>query len=257
MKAARPILVAWLAACIAACGVPPSSEPPPSAQPVLALPVVPKFSNAKPGDVAPSGWRVWQISRLKRPTEYQLVDYEGRTVVFARANASASGLVFPISVDLDVYPLLHWHWKVPALIDTADNTKRSTEDSPVRVVVAFEGDMSKLPFADRLFADQMRMLTQQEMPYALLMYIWENRAPVGTVIDNLHTGRIKMVVAGSGPMKVNQWHDVIRNVRDDYERAFKEKPPRVKSIGIMTDTDNTGATASAYYGDIQFLGAPR
>ena len=68
----------------------------------------------------------------------------------------------------------------------------------------------------------MRMLTRQEMPYALLMYIWENRAPVGTVIDNLHTGRIKMIVAGSGKMNVNQWHDVVRNVREDYERAFKE-----------------------------------
>jgi Protein of unknown function (DUF3047) len=160
-------------------------------------------------------------------------------------------------IDLAEYPLLHWQWKVPALIDGADNTQRATEDSPVRVVVAFDGDKSKLPFGDRLFADQMRMLTRQEMPYALLMYIWENRAPVGTVIDNLHTGRIKMIVAGSGKVKVNQWHDVIRNVREDYERAFKEPPPRVKSIGIMTDTDNTGSTASAYYGDIQFLRAPR
>ena len=257
MKPARRLLVSVAAALAAGCAAPPPAEQPPAPQAVLALPDVPKFSNAKPGDVAPSGWRVWQLSRLKRPTEYQLVDYEGRTVVFARANASASGLVFPISVDLDAYPFLHWHWKVPALIDGADNSKRSTEDSPVRVVVAFEGDMSKLPFTDRLFADQMRMLTQQEMPYALLMYIWENRAPVGTVIDNLHTGRIKMVVAGSGQVKVNQWHDVIRNVREDYERAFKEKPPRVKSIGIMTDTDNTGVLASAYYGDIQFLRAPR
>jgi hypothetical protein len=89
------------------------------------------------------------------------------------------------------------------------------------------------------------------------MYIWENRAPVGTVIDNLHTGRIKMVVAGSGEMKLGVWHDVLRNVREDYERAFKEPAPQVKSIGIMTDTDNTGATASAYYGDIQFLRGPR
>jgi hypothetical protein len=245
-----PLLLAALALC--AC----TSVPRPEA-PVVALPDVPKFSNAKPGDVAPSGWRVWQISGMKRPTEYQLVDYEGRTVVFARANASASGLIFPIAIDLAEYPYLHWQWKVPALIDGADNTRRATEDSPVRVVVAFDGDKSKLPFGDRLFADQFRMLTRQEMPFALLMYIWENRAPVGTVIDNLHTGRIKMIVAGSGDAKVGQWHDVLRNVRDDYERAFKEPVPVVRSVGIMTDTDNTGATASAYYGDIQFLRAPR
>lgn len=251
MTLARCLLLA-AAAALAGC-----ASSPPVDDAVLALPAVPRFSNAKPGDVAPSGWRVWQLSGLKRSTEYQLVDYEGRTVVFARANASASGLVFPISIDLAEYPWLHWHWKVPALINGADNTKRHAEDSPVRVVVAFDGDKAKLPFDDRLFADQVRMLTRQEMPYALLMYIWENRAPVGTVIDNLHTGRIKMIVAGSGDMKVGRWHDVVRNVREDYERAFKEPAPKVKSIGIMTDTDNTGESASAYYGDIQFLKSPR
>jgi hypothetical protein len=248
----RALVAAAAVAVAAGCAVAPRAP-----DGMVALPEVPKFSNAKPGDVSPSGWRVWQISGMKRPTEYQLVDYQGRTVVFARANSSASGLIYPLAIDLAEFPLLHWHWKVPALIDGADNTRRTTEDSPVRVVVAFDGDKSKLPFGDRLFADQFRMLTKQELPYALLMYIWENRAPVGTVIDNLHTGRIKMIVAGSGEMKLGEWHDVVRNVREDYERAFKEPAPKVRSIGIMTDTDNTGATASAYYGDIQFLRAPR
>jgi hypothetical protein len=244
----RAVAAAVLSCWLAACAVAPEREPE-----VLSLPAVPKFSNAKPGDVSPSGWKVWQLSGLKRPTEYELVDYQGRTVILARANASASGLIFPVSVDPNEYPLLHWHWKVPALIDGADNTKRTTEDSPVRVVVAFDGDKSKLSFDDRLFADQIRMFTKHEMPYALLMYIWENRAPVGTVINNVHTGRIKMIVAESGPTKVGVWQEVIRNVREDYKRAFGEDAPRIKSIGIMTDTDNTGSTASAYYGDIQFL----
>jgi hypothetical protein len=240
--------VAVLAGCAAAPTQPPDA---------VALPQVPKFSNAKPGDVSPSGWRVWQISGMKRPTQYELVDYQGRTVVFARASASASGLVYPVAIDLAEFPLLHWHWKVPALINGADNAKRHTEDSPVRVVVAFDGDKSRFSFEDRIFADQFRMFTKQELPYALLMYIWENRAPVGTVINNLHTGRIKMVVAGSGEMNIGEWHEVVRNVREDYQRAFGEPAPRVRSIGIMTDTDNTGETASAYYGDIQFLREPR
>lgn len=245
---AAAAVVAVLAGCAAAPPRPPDA---------VALPQVPKFSGAKPGDVSPSGWRVWQLSGMKRPTQYELVDYQGRTVVFARANASASGLIYPFAIDLAEFPILHWQWKVPALINGADNSRRHTEDSPVRVVVAFDGDRSRFSFEDRIFADQFRMFTKQELPYALLMYIWENRAPVGTVINNLHTGRIKMVVAGSGAMKLGEWHEVERNVREDYERAFGEPAPRVRSVGIMTDTDNTGETASAYYGDIQFLRAPR
>jgi hypothetical protein len=219
----------------------------------LQLPAVGKFSTEQPGEVLPSGWRVWQLSGLKRPTEYRLVDHEGRTVVLARSRAGASGLVFPLSLDLKEYPYLHWHWKVPALIPSADNTQRHLEDSPVRIVITFDGDKSKLPLDERLFADNFRLFTRQEFPYAILMYIWENRAPVGRVIDNVHTTRIKMIVADSGDEHLGRWRSETRNVYEDFKRAFGEEPPRIRSIGIMTDSDNTGADAEAYYGDILFL----
>jgi hypothetical protein len=243
----RPVAAVLAAAILAGCAVAPT---PPGDE--IALPAVGRFSAAQPGDTLPSGWRVWQISGLKRPTEYRLVDYEGRTVVFARSRASASGLVFPISVDLKAFPYLHWHWKVPALIPGADNTRRHTEDSPVRIVVAFDGDKSRLPLADRIFADQFKLFTQQEFPYAILMYIWENRAPVDSIIENLHTSRIRMIVAESGPNGLGEWREVTRNLYEDYRRAFGEEPPPVRSVGIMTDSDNTGASAEAYYGDIVF-----
>jgi hypothetical protein len=239
------------AALVAACAFEPAKPPA-----GIPLPAVGKFSSAKPGDVLPSGWRVWQLSNLKRPTQYRLVDHEGRTVVFARARGSASGLVLPISVDLREYPILQWRWNVSALIAGADNTRRHTEDSPVRIVIAFDGDKSRLPLEERLFADQFRAFTQQEFPYALLMYIWENRAPVGTVIENLNTSRIRMIVADSGEAKVGAWREHTRNVYEDYKRAFGEEPPRVRSIAIMTDSDNTGGDVEAYYGDIAFLKPP-
>ena len=142
---------------------------------------------------------------------------------------------------------------MPALIHRADNTRRATEDSPARIVIAFDGDRSKLPLDERLFADQFRMFTKQEFPYAILMYIWENRAPVGSVIENLHTSRIRMVVADSGETNLGTWRDQTRNLYEDYRRAFGEEPGRIKSVAIMTDTDNTGEEAEAFYGDITFL----
>jgi len=42
------------------------------------------------------------------------------------------------------------------------------------------------------------------------------------------------------------------NVLEDYRRAFGEEPPRVRSVGIMSDSDNTGERTVAYYGDISF-----
>lgn len=220
----------------------------------IALPYVKIFSKNKPNEDGklPDGWRRWTLSKFKKPTDYKLVDYNGRTVVKARAEASASGLVHKLDIDPREYPMLTWQWKTTALINTADNRTKHLEDSPVRVVITFDGDKDKLPLADRLFADNIRLVTKQELPYATLMYIWENKAPVDSVLANLHTSRIKMIVAESGTAKVGAWQDLKRNVYEDYRRAFGEEPGRVTSIAVMTDTDNTGESVQSYYGDIMF-----
>jgi hypothetical protein len=138
------------------------------------------------------------------------------------------------------------------VIPGADNTRKSTEDSPVRLVISFAGDLDKLPFDDRLFFDQIKGFTGQQLPYAALMYIWENRAPKNSIIPNPHTSRIKMVVAESGREKLGVWQDQSRDIYADFKRAFGEEPGRITSIGLMTDTDNTGENVHAYYGDMVF-----
>jgi hypothetical protein len=218
----------------------------------VTLPYVASFSDSAPGEALPQGWQPWTLSKLKKPTQYQLVSQDGRTVIKASAHASASGLVHPIEVNPGTYPLLSWRWKVYELIQGADNSRKQSEDSPVRVVVSFEGDIDKLKMEDRLFFDNIHLFTGQQLPYATLMYIWENRAPMGSVIANRHTSRIKMIVAESGRDKLGYWQEVTRNLREDYLRAFGEEPGRITAIGIMTDTDNTGANIHAYYGDISF-----
>lgn len=218
----------------------------------IALPYVKLFSDNEPGVKLPTGWQPWTLSRFKKSTEYKLIDTEGRTAVQANAASSASGLAHKLDLDPREYPLLSWQWKVDELIKTADNTTKHLEDSPVRVVVSFAGDIDSLPLGDRMFFDNVRLLTRQQLPYATLMYIWENRAPRDAVLPNLHTSRIKMIVAESGRDKLGSWQDITRNVVEDYRRAFNEEPGRITAIAVMTDTDNTGEMAHAWYGDIVF-----
>ncbi len=52
------------------------------------------------------------------------------------------------------------------------------------------------------------------------------------------------------------WFEEERNLYEDYQLAFGSEPPLVIGIGIMTDTDNTGERAVAYYGDITLLREP-
>jgi Protein of unknown function (DUF3047) len=211
------------------------------------------FSRAEPGEKLPEGWYPWILSRFKRSTEYRLVHSdEGRVVVRALSDGAASGLIKNLDIDPARTPWLSWRWKVPALIGSADNTRRDAEDSPARIVVTFDGDVEKLDFEERAIASRVKALTGREMPYATLMYIWENRRPVGEVIASAHTGRVHMLVAESGPAREGQWMQLARNVEADFRRVYGEAPGRIRSIGILTDTDNTGEKSRAYYGDIRF-----
>ena len=55
----------------------------------------------------------------------------------------------------------------------------------------------------------------------------------------------------SGSAMAGQWVSVQRNIIADYRRAFGEDPPTVGAIAIMTDTDQTGESALAWYADIE------
>jgi hypothetical protein len=210
------------------------------------------FSAATSLDGLPMGWRHYRVTRLKKPTEYRLVPAEGTVVLQAVADASASGLSRELRVDPHEFPWLTWRWKVPALNDKADNTLAHVEDSPARVIVVFEGGRDRLPEAEQINYDLAKAMSGNGLPYATLMYIWENRLPEGAVIPHHFTTRIKMIVAGTGDANLGEWHEERVNVLEDFRRAFGEEPPAVRAIGVMSDADNTGERSVAYYGDIRF-----
>jgi hypothetical protein len=122
----------------------------------------------------------------------------------------------------------------------------SADDSPVRIVVSFSGDLDKLPFTDRLFYDNFRLFTGQQLPYAALMYIWGSRTPTEGIVPNPYTSRI------NGRDKLGTWQSVTRNVLEDFKRAFGEEPGTIISVGILTETEEDAREMEAYYGDITF-----
>jgi DUF3047 family protein len=204
----------------------------------------------------PEGWQRLKINDKKKPTVYEAQTEGGRPIVHARAQASASGLYRKAGFELAERPAMRWSWKVGGLIPGADNSNARREDSPVRIVLAFEGDREKLPAADRAVLRLARKLSGQDLPYATLMYIWSDKAPVDTVIANPHTRRIQMIVASSGSAGVGAWQEISRDVVADFRRAFKEDPGRLLAYGILSDTDNTGETIEAWYGEITFARQP-
>lgn len=222
-----------------------------------AAPLPAPFSAGKPGAAPPHGWEPVKLSDKKRPTQYTLVDDAGVVVLHAHAVGAASGLAQFAKFDIRGAPVVEWRWKVGSLIEGADNHVGAKEDSPVRLMFAFAGDRSRLPLVDRTVFYLAEKLSGRELPYALLQYVWANTIPVGTVLDNPYTRRVRMLVVASGPAGVGKWQTLTRNLLDDFRHAFHEEPGLLTGVGVLTDTDNTGGSVEAWYGDIRFLPADR
>jgi hypothetical protein len=240
--------VLWLCAC--ASRSPLVAEP----EDALSLRIAPWVSAS--GNVKPALWEHFKLPG-KRPSQFDYVLEDGRAAIAANAQSSASMLRQVMRVEPPLLGNIKFSWKLPDLIQYADMTLREFDDSPVRVVLAFEGDRSKFSAKNAMLSELAHVLSGEPLPYATLMYVWCNICAPETIILNPHTDRIRKLPLESGPEKLNRWMDYERNIRADFVKAFGEEPGMLTSISIMTDTDNTKSLARAWYGPVALTAAPR
>ena len=212
---------------------------------------VQKFSEQSERAALPKAWQAWRITPQKNKTKYSLKRYEGKTVLHAQADVAASGLVLAIKPRLTEELELRWQWKALSYIPQAEPRESQRDDAPLRIMVAFDGDKSKLPFKEQMVFEMAKVISGHDMPYATLMYVWASQSPVETIYTSSRTSRIKMIVVNSGPNDLGTWQTHRRNLKDDYQNAFGEAPGKVIGLGLMTDSDNTRTQVSAIYGDIE------
>ena len=210
--------------------------------------VVGAFSEATPGGT-PAGWETLRLGDAG-DTQYQLVSEGGLTVVRAEADGSASGLIRRMEVDPAQYPVLRWRWKAENVLPDGDYRRRDGDDYAARIYVTFDYPVSALSFGDRMKHRALRLLGYDDVPTRALSYVWANRADATTVRSNAFTDWVAMVPVEQGTAHVGTWRTARRNIADDYRAVFGEEPPPVNGIAIMTDADNTGDRAVAYFGDI-------
>ncbi|QWD97133.1 DUF3047 domain-containing protein [Polynucleobacter sp. MG-6-Vaara-E2] len=214
---------------------------------------LPKFSAETARDGMPNGWNFYRIAPYKKNTVYRLESYQGKTVLSANSKTSASGLAVKLRPRQANNLWLQWEWKALGAMPEADNAKGISDDAPLRILVAFDGNKSKLPLKEKLNFEMASLISGQEMPYATVMYIWSGKSPIDTIITNAHTSRIKMIVVDSGWDNLGQWHKHQRDLTADYKRVYGEAPGEVIGVALLTDTDNTKSETRAFYGDIELV----
>lgn len=179
---------------------------------------------------ATEGLSGWEQKSFKGQTEYTLVTENDTTVVKAHSSGSASGLVKQVNLNPKRYRYLRWSWKISGTVAKGDESSKAGDDYAARVYVVFPG----------------RFFWQTKA----INYIWANRLPVGQSAPNVFSGNAIMVAVESGTSKAGHWLTESRDILADYRHLFGEEPREIGAIAIMTDTDNTGSEATAWYGDI-------
>ena len=86
----------------------------------------------------------------------------------------------------------------------------------------------------------------------MLFRSWDAKLPVGSVVTNARSDRIRKIVVDSGPGQLRRWREHRRNLVADYRLAFGEEPGPLQSIALMTDSDNTRSQARTWYGPVEF-----
>jgi hypothetical protein len=175
----------------------------------------------------------WQEKSFKDTTRYELVQDDFGMVLKADSNNSASGMYREIKIDLVKTPCVIWSWKVNNVLDNLDETTKSGDDYPARLYVVFSGGLSF-------------------WKTHALNYVWSNGRSIGSAWPNAYTKSSINIAVQSGTSKVGQWTQQSRNVRSDYKRFIGGDVKQADAIAVMTDTDNSGSVATAFYGDVRF-----
>ncbi len=219
------------------------------------------------GDLATSGWArassgaggsghwAHQTFPGKRASRYVAQSKDGRDVLMVHAVSSASVVRRKLRIEADRLGQVQFSWLVPSVIAAADMTRRDGDDSPVRLILTFEGDRATFSAQDSMLSELAEAVTGEPLPYATLMYVWSNRREAESVIINPRTSRIRKLVMEMGPGKLSRWLSYERDVKADFVKAFGEQPGALLSVGVMTDTDNTRSDVTAWYGPVRLLPA--
>lgn len=223
--------------------------------------LTPWHREGAPGPVSvepPPPWRVVGFpSGPQRPlpaTRFEMGTLDGQVGVRVDTHASYGTLVHPWQGPAP--GRLAWRWRLEKPLDglrPPDLRRREGDDAALKVCVGWEWPLSNLPLAERTKLRLARALSGETLPVATLCYVWDSVLSAGAQGDNPYTRRVRFVVLRGQETPTGQWLDESRDVARDSAAAFADEwpgpqaaPPRLVSVLIGADSDNTAARSQGW-----------
>lgn len=177
----------------------------------------------------------WQERVFAGSTTYEVIynNNKGSDTLKASANGTASMLYKVADINLTQTPFIQWDWKVSNTYKHKNERHRKGDDFPARVYIAIASKSGSI------------------FPRALT-YVWSsNSAPLSSW-KNPYSNAVVMLSLQNGEVNSRQWVSEKRNLKDDLAQLFGEDIENIKGIAVMTDADNTGASAVSFYRNLRF-----
>lgn len=197
-----------------------------------------------------ANWEPLTFPKIEAHSLYMPVREGGKSILKVESRASASAIVYRRTFNIYETPRIRWRWKVEQLSDWGDPREKPRDDYPIRIYVVFSYDPARASFVDRLVYGAAKAIYGRYPPHSTLNYVWTGHDVHDRIIVSPYTDKARIVILEKGNERVGRWVEESVHVLDDYRRAFGKDPPAAAGLAIMSDTDNTGESASAY---IEFI----
>jgi hypothetical protein len=176
----------------------------------------------------------WEVREFAGATDYSLTLVDGKQVLLADSRQSASAYYKKIRVDLDKTPILNWSWRKQQSINPGDELDKKGDDFVARIYVIKSGGL--------FFWNSLA-----------LNYVWSYQHKTNDSWNNPFAGeKSKMLAQRDASDPQHRWFYERRNVATDFKQLLGKDIRQINGVAIMTDSDNSGLSAIALYGDIFF-----
>ncbi len=221
----------------------PTPTPGPAATSRARRPLVPDadgrvripLAEPMPGRLPAAGVpQSWELREFTGKANVELARSELGPALHLRSEQTSFVLYRDVVIDLEQLPMLSWSWKVSQLPTGGDVRQPTRDDQAAQVYVVFP----RWP-APRTNSD-------------VIGYVWDTTAPVGTRLVSHKASNVRVLVLESGAAGLGVWRRQERNVSEDYVALFGRRPPRVGSLAVMVDANDTASAAEFWIADLTF-----
>jgi hypothetical protein len=213
------------------------------------------------------GWRYVGFPKKKAdlpPTRFEAGQVDGQPAVKVLTASSYGTLVHDLK---DAPPArLQWRWRLDQPLSggqtTPDLTTKAGDDAALKVCAMFDHPLERVPFVERTVLRLARSVSGEALPAATICYVWDSGRAAGLQGANPYTRRVRYISLRGSDTPPGQWASENRDLAQDFITLFgdelpqgaqtpRSELPRVGTVLIGADSDNTASRSSGWVADLR------